>query len=461
MVLTLGARSDDFSVYPLRRRDLVNAIKQEYPECKTGIVVLFAAFENDEQRFRQESSFFYLTGLTDPSTVVIMDLESRATLYLPACSKDRSAWMYSELPLTPTNLKKLGIDQMRDLGKPCQGYQLHPYFTQAEYEHVLARMAQTVAAGGSIFTLSPTSTYEYVEQRFVLDRLFTFMPHLSAHVRDVSQIVARMRRKKDMREIEQLYKAIEITGLAQEAAAQSIQAGVNEAEVQAALEYMFTGSQALPAFPSIVGSGKNSTILHYHANSHVLKNGDLVVVDIGARYQGYCADITRTYPVSGTFNKRQRELYQMVLDTQEYIADKAKPGIWLKNKEKPDQSLHHLAQEFLDKKGYGKYFIHGIGHYLGLDVHDVGDYTEPLHEGDVFTIEPGIYIAQENIGIRIEDDYWVVKDGVVCLSESLPKKPNDIQDFMQDLEPDESAGQYQEEQELFHDDEDDDQDDEH
>jgi Xaa-Pro aminopeptidase len=116
-----------------------------------------------------------------------------------------------------------------------------------------------------------------------------------------------------------------------------------------------------------------------------------------------------------------------VLETQNYIAEKARPGIWLSNADKPEESLNHLAKKFIADKGYGDYFPHGIGHYLGLDVHDVGDYKEPLKIGDVITIEPGIYIPQERIGIRIEDNYWIVKDGVVCLSEELPKSAYEIE----------------------------------
>jgi Xaa-Pro aminopeptidase len=172
-------------------------------------------------------------------------------------------------------------------------------------------------------------------------------------------------------------------------------------------------------------------VLHYNQNSGMVKNGDLVVVDIGAELDNYCADLTRTYPVSGAFSKRQKELYNIVLATQEHIASLAKPGMWLKNRDKADKSLHHLAVKFLATRGYDKYFPHGIGHYLGLDVHDVGDYDVPLHEGDVITIEPGIYIAAENIGIRIEDNYWITKDGAICLSENLPKDAEDIEALMQ------------------------------
>ena len=162
-----------------------------------------------------------------------------------------------------------------------------------------------------------------------------------------------------------------------------------------------------------------------------MRNGDLVVVDIGAELGMYAADITRTYPVSGTFSKRQRELYDIVLATQQHIADISKPGLWLSNKEHPDKSLNHLARQFLQKYGYDKYLPHGIGHFLGLDVHDVGDYSVPLQAGDIITIEPGIYIPEEGIGIRIEDDYWVVEDGVVCLSDGLSKEARDIEQMVQ------------------------------
>jgi Xaa-Pro aminopeptidase len=121
-----------------------------------------------------------------------------------------------------------------------------------------------------------------------------------------------------------------------------------------------------------------------------------------------------------------------VLDTQNYIASIAKPGMWLSYKEKPDQSLNHLARAFIKEKGYDHYFPHGIGHFLGLDVHDVGDYTEPLKAGDVITIEPGIYIPEEQIGVRIEDDYWIVKDGAICLSEGLPKTADEIEEMVKE-----------------------------
>jgi len=124
-------------------------------------------------------------------------------------------------------------------------------------------------------------------------------------------------------------------------------------------------------------------------------------------------------------------LYDMVYDLQDYIASITKPGYWIVNEEQQEKSLYYLAKEFLQERDYAQYMWHGIGHFLGIDVHDVGDYKKPLQEGDVIAIEPGIYLPQEKLGIRIEDDYWVVKDGLICLSEALPKKAAEVEAFVQ------------------------------
>ncbi len=424
--------TQDASLYTLRIKDLLSMIKQENPAVKQGAIVLFGAFEQARTRFRQESSFYYLTGITEPGAVAVIDWSGKSTLYIPEHGNARASWVHTPIPLTQANAKKLGFDAITPLGDMAPGYQFHSFSDKTHYRKLITDLQKMISSGGTIFTLNPSNPHEYAEQRALLARFDGFIPGFGAACSDISPFVAMMRRKKDMREIEQLYKAVEITILAQDAAAQAIAPGVTECEVQASLEYMFTASCAQPSFPSIVATGKNGTILHYTSNADTLQNGQLVVVDIGAELDYYCADLTRTYPVSGTFTKRQRELYNLVLETQEFIAEIAKPGMWLSNKEKPEKSLNHLAKKFLEDRGYGKYFIHGIGHFLGIDVHDVGDLKEPLQEGDVFTIEPGIYIPEEQIGIRIEDNYWMVKDGVVCLSESLPKKPEALEALMRE-----------------------------
>lgn len=427
----MNQQKQDFSVFKARRKELLARITELHPDRKNGLIMLIAGFESDRMRFWQESSFFYYTGIVEPGTVLTIDMKGHTTLYIPNCGDVRSQWVYSPIHLTQDNAKNLGIDVVTVLGDRCAGYQLFPFFKQENYGIILKKLQELVQQKGTLFTLYPDNEHAYVEQRLIIQRLQTLMPHLSQHIFDISSLVAMMRRRKDRFEIDRINKAIEITELAQEAAAQAIEEGILECEIQASLEYMMLGSASRPAFPSIVATGKNATILHYNQNEGSLKNGELVVIDIGAMYDGYCADITRTYPVSGKFSKRQRELYDIVLETQQYIADKAMPGMYLNNAEYPDKSLNHLARAHLKKAGYEQYFIHGIGHYLGLDVHDVGSVKDPLQEHDVFTIEPGIYIPQEGIGIRIEDDYWMARKGAICLSEALPKEAGDIEQLVQ------------------------------
>jgi Xaa-Pro aminopeptidase len=431
-------QKQDFSVFKTRRKELLAHLKERYPHKKNSIVLFIADFEHDHMRFWQESSFFYFSGITEPATVLVIDGDEQTTLYMPNCGDVREKWIYSPIRLSQDNAKRLGIDTITVLGDRCAGYQLFPFFKQASYGNIVALLQSLVKEKGTLFTLYPDNEHAYVEQRLVLQRLQIMIPGLQEVISDISPIVADMRRRKDSFEIDRIAKAIDITVLAQEAAAHAIEDGILECEVQASLEYMITGSASRPAFPSIVASGKNATILHYMQNEGVLHNGELVVIDIGAVYDGYCADLTRTYPVSGTFSKRQRELYQIVLDTQQYIADIAMPGMYLNNVDHPDTSLHHIAQKYLKKYGYDHYFIHGIGHFLGLDVHDVGNGKVPLKEHDVFTIEPGIYIPAEGIGIRIEDDFWMAKKGVVCLSEQLPSDPAAIELLVQQSLQDEN-----------------------
>jgi Xaa-Pro aminopeptidase len=428
----------DFALNKERRKLLAQKIKEQYPS-KQGVVVLFAGFEDKRSVFRQESSFYYMTGIREPGVVLVMDLGETADIYIPNCDQERAKWMSTPLALTQKNATYMGIANVRYLGDQCSGYTFHPFFPQAEYQDLVGLFEVVIKQGGVIFTLTPNNPSEYAQQRALLERIKQFVPALTVDkLVDISPLIAEMRRTKGAYEIATLYKAVEVTALAQEAACEVLEDGVLESEVQASLEYMFTASQARIAFPSIVASGKNSTILHYHDNNASIRNGDLIVVDIGAEYDYYCADITRTYPVSGEFTKRQREVYNVVLETQAYIASIAKPGMWLNYKEKADQSLNHLAKRYLQERGYGQYFPHGIGHFLGLDVHDVGDYSKPLQEGDVITIEPGIYIPQEQIGIRIEDDYWLVNDGVVCLSEDIPKDADEIEAMAQRILPDQT-----------------------
>ncbi|MBI2774613.1 aminopeptidase P N-terminal domain-containing protein [Candidatus Dependentiae bacterium] len=418
----------DAAFFKSRRAQLMQLIREQYPKSADGLIVLFGAFES-HSIFKQERSFYYLTGIEEPACALLIDLKSdKTTLYVPNFGNERAKWVASTI--SPAQKDRLGFDEIVYLGAQCKGYQCHPFFSKEEYQELIKILDAAVAQKRTVFTFNPNSGSAYVEQRFILQRINSLIPNLSEFVVDISPLLASMRRIKQNQELEYLYKAIDVTIDAHAAVARAIAPGKKEYEMQALIEYLFTSRGCSVAFGSIVASGPNSTILHYQENNGKLEQGDMVVVDIGAEYNYYNADLSRTFPVSGTFTKRQRELYLIVLETQDYIASLARPGMWVSNKDKPEQSLYHRAVSFLQEKGYEKYFLHGIGHYLGLDVHDVGDYSTPLQKGDVITIEPGIYIPEEGIGIRIEDDYWIIEDGNICLSEDLLKSPDDIELMM-------------------------------
>jgi Xaa-Pro aminopeptidase len=254
-----------------------------------------------------------------------------------------------------------------------------------------------------------------------------------AQLVDLSPIVAEMRKIKSPAEMELLQRAIDITVEAHYDVARAVKPGAYEYEAQAALEYAFMRNGAeRPGFPSIVGSGINSTILHYNENRRRMEAGDLVVVDIGAEYSYYTADITRTYPVGGKFTPRQREVYELVLEAQRACEKAFKP------EQMTIAQLEQVARAVMKKSPLrdsqgntlDRYFIHGLGHWLGMDVHDVGTYFKPVPAGAVFTIEPGIYIPEEKLGVRIEDDYLATETGLVKLSGKLASEPNDVERAM-------------------------------
>jgi Xaa-Pro aminopeptidase len=240
----------------------------------------------------------------------------------------------------------------------------------------------------------------------------------------MSSVIPKLRSVKSANEIKTIQKAIDITATGFKNAMAFVQDGVNEYKVQATLEYAYAmaGGRG-SAFPPIVGGGINSTVLHYKDNNQDLVEGDLVCIDSGAFYRGYGADISRTIPVSGKFSKRQKEIYEIVLRAEEAAIKAVKPGITL-------AKLDTIARAVIVKAGYGDYFIHGIGHHLGLETHDTCGPPLPLKKGAVITIEPGIYLPEEALGVRIEDDIVVTATGYKNLSKAIPKTVSEIERAM-------------------------------
>lgn len=418
-------------VFKNRRKLLLEKIKTNYPNIKQGAILLVSDFENITKKFRQESSFYYLTGIEEPGTFLVINLDGKETLFIPNYEEEREKWVKFAIKPEKKYTEIFGIDDIKLLGEKTETFSFPTFFNQELCENLCENLKKIVENNGTIFSLNFSQPRISIYQKIILNHLNNFVFGLEKTLVDVTNIVASIRRIKSKDEIELIYKAIDLTITAQCGAAVAIQENVKECEISAGIEYIFQESCAQSAFQPIVASGANGNILHYAPTNYQMKNGEIVIVDIGAELNYYCADITRTYPVSKSFTKKQKELYQMVLNAQEYIASKAAPGFWINNKDVPEKSLNHLAIEFFKKHNYEKYFSHSIGHFLGLDVHDIGDHNDPLQEGDVITIEPGIYIPEEKMGIRIEDDYWIIKNGSICLSEDLPKDIDTIEEMMQ------------------------------
>jgi len=407
------------SIYRKRRQALHSKINEK------GMILLFANFENERHRFRQDSSFYYLTGIHEPAVALCSFANGEDILYVPNFGNQRGVWVEGSIELDQ-DPSDYGVDQIRYLSEKAPGYSYSHLFKQKNYDHLINDLKKLVDQV-PVYSLLDAAYYPMHDS--LIKKLILHVPNFFAT--DISHLVHDQRRVKDSYEQTCIQKAVDITIQAEHEAAKNIRPGVFEFDVHAAIEHTFLKHGATqPSFPSIVATGINSTILHYMSKFSQLCEGDLVVVDIGAEYGMYAADLTRTYPVSGKFTDRQKEIYQLVLDCQTHIASIAKPGMYLRNPQSEDESLHFQAVKFFKKHNVDQYFPHGLGHYMGLDVHDVGDYSKPLQVGDVFTIEPGLYIRDERIGVRIEDDYVMTESGAVCLSEALPKKVEDIEKML-------------------------------
>jgi Xaa-Pro aminopeptidase len=405
------------SEYQARRRKLMQQIKD-------GIVVLIGAREEDLGeigRFRQNNDLMYLTGVETPAASLILipeglipNVSSTETVFIPARNKGHEQWTGIQVAPGAEGQQKFGVQEvaMSNLFTDrLTKLLLAPPFKADDSGRPLAKLYTIVPHG---YTAAITRENQFVESMRKLAPNVTIV--------DVTPLIGELRKVKSAPEIELLQKAIDITGEAQRDAARTIKPGAYEYEVQGALEYAFTRSGAERAgFTSIVGSGIYSTVVHYNENRKKIESGDLIVVDIGAEYSYYTADITRTYPATGKFTPRQREIYQLVLDAQRACEKAFKPG------ESSIGQLHQVAVKVMkasalrDKQGntLERYFTHGLGHWLGMEVHDAGSYGK-IPSGAVFTIEPGIYIPEEKLGVRIEDDYLATDKGLVKLSAKIP-----------------------------------------
>ncbi len=367
--------------------------------------------------FRQDNDFYYLTGLETPGSWLALlkgeDGVGEVVLYVPERNPQQEAWTGPQLGPGAETAELTGIANVEALSN------FEP--------EILTRLRQPPEVSGyPRLYLSMEDddgqTREFLEQAL----------HTGRAVSDLSKALARLRLVKDSVEIARIRQAAAITVEAQRRAMTAARPGMVEYELEAIVEYVFRANGAeRVAFPTIVGSGPNSVTLHYDTNRRQTSESDLVVVDAGAEYRHYAADITRTFPVSGKFTERQRAIYELVLETQRVAIDSVRPGmtIW---------RLEGIARRYMREHSDGlcgdqtcdRYFRHGLAHWLGMDVHDVGSYTTPLEAGMVLTIEPGIYLADEALGVRIEDDLLVTTEGAEVLSAGAPKTVEEIEALM-------------------------------
>ncbi len=416
-----------------------------------SVAIIPAAHEktrsyDTEFKFQQDPDFYYLTGFPEPDAIAVIDPANKKTpftLYVRPRDPLMETW-YGRREGIEGAKKNFGADRAvsidkfeSDLPKLLDGH-----------EKLYYRFALDDALDRQIL--------QYLSGQRVRRLKTAYPPHI---IIDPTIITGEMRLHKTPYEVELMQTAATISADAHTLAMKKVKPGMNEGQVEALMEaYMKDKGASGVAYNSIVGGGDNATILHYVENNMPLRDGDLLLIDAGAQFKGYAADITRTFPVNGKFTPAQREVYDVVLDVQLQCIDFTKTGNTVK--ERQDLSIELLTEgmkklgllkgktkELIKKKAYLQYYMHGVGHYLGLDVHDAGRYfndqtakdSKPFAPGMVLTVEPGLYIPPDDksapakyrgIGIRIEDDVLVTADGNRNLTSGVTKNADEIEELM-------------------------------
>jgi Xaa-Pro aminopeptidase len=359
-------------------------------------------------KWRPDQNFYYLTAIdNEPGAAVLFDPSAddpkqRIVLFLRPLNLELERWDGYREQIGPELKKRTGFDSVfRSNALPAR-------ITNA------ARRAKKLAC------LHPFATYpagvspDLEAFRKVAERV----PGVA--IEDKTQLLPKMRSIKSPAELKLMRKAIDATAAGYEATMRMIKPGVNEGQIAQTLEdtYRANGGTGL-AYNSIVGAGLNGTVLHYMANDGVVQKGDLLVIDSGAEFMGYASDVTRTFPASGKFTPEQRDVYEIVLKSQVAAIKVVGPGVKM-------FEVDAAARNVIDKAGLGHAFIHGVGHQLGMEVHDVTP-DGALKEGMIVTIEPGVYLPEEKMGVRIEDDILVTKRGSENLTSMIPKTVKDVE----------------------------------
>ncbi|MBL0130467.1 MAG: aminopeptidase P N-terminal domain-containing protein [Chitinophagaceae bacterium] len=382
--------------------------------------------------FKQNSDLFWLSGISQEDSLVILfpdcpDPKYREVLVLVRPDALKEKWDGKRLRVHEaqeiSGIKTIvWLDSLDAL--------LQPWVHLADSIYLDSNENDRKA------NLLRTREYRFIDEMRSRYPLHTYLR--------AAKIMKELRATKTALEIEVMQKAIDITEHTFRRLLKFIKPGVMEYEIEAEIFHSFLSQRATgPAYGSIIASGDRARTLHYVSNNEECKNGELILMDFGAEYGGYCADLTRTVPVNGKFGRRQRTVYNACLHLHEYAKSILKPGISILDY--TDKVGEEATQQFLkigllrksqvknedkENRAYRKYLYHGISHHLGIDVHDLGTKTAPIKAGMVFTIEPGIYIEEEQMGVRIENNFWITKNGNKDLMKNIPITADDIEALM-------------------------------
>jgi Xaa-Pro aminopeptidase len=418
---------------------------------KDAIAIIPAAHESlrsydTEYKFRQDSDFYYLTGFPEPDAIAVI-----------APSKKKNPYQLFVRPRDAAMETWFG--RREGIEGAMKNYAADKAYSIEKFAEALPKLLDGHDKLYYRFGVDKEldlQILKYLTTQRVRRIKTPYPPHT---IIDPTILIHEMRLHKTEPEVELMQKAADITAEAHILAMQSAKGGMNEAQIEAIIEHHFRMQSATGvSYNSIIGGGENATILHYVENNRDLKDGDLLLIDAGCEYQGYAADITRTFPINGKFTDAQRDVYDTVLEVEIACLEATKKGNTIKQRQ--DLSIELLTEgmkklgllkgktkDLIKKKSYLKYYMHGVGHYLGLDVHDAGRYftdqgaknSRPFEAGMVLTVEPGLYIPPDDkdapakyrgIGVRIEDDVLVTEDGNVNLTAKCPKQAEEIEEVM-------------------------------
>lgn len=388
----------------------------------SGIEHHVSADEYDLFTAHANRNFFYLTGLRRDKMALVLDKageEPKTLLFIEEADPTMERW-YGRKVTVDEAKEVTGIDKV--------------YFI-SEIDSVIDSIMTREDVDTAYFDTYRHQKEDLPDYNLVKANEFKDL-YPAVAIKNLFPFVAEQRMQKDEDEIEVTKEAIHLTNIALQNVLTNLKPGMFEYEAQADFEYSIRRNGAeLVAFPTIAGSGINGTMLHYDTNQDLMEDGSLLLMDLGARVRGYNSDITRTYPVNGKFSERQREVYDIVLKANRTVLKKAKPG--MTTVELNDICKKVLAEGCIKlgliekEEEIGKYYMHGVSHHLGIDVHDVTvDSNKKLRPGAIITDEPGLYIDEWEIGIRIEDDLLITEDGAICLSEEIMRDADEIEAFM-------------------------------